>query len=163
MTMTEDLKAAYVAGFLFSSDAADVALIRKERPAWQHGKLNAIGGRILPGEDSIDAMRREFREETGIDISKWHRFATLGDVRGWRVEFFVAFDDLVYDCRTMTDEVVSIYTADQLPIACIPNLEWLVPLALYALRQPNRFEFKEVLLTSSEESLRRQVEKGWRE
>ena len=36
----------YVVGFMLSIDGEDVALIRKERPAWQKGRLNGIGGHI---------------------------------------------------------------------------------------------------------------------
>jgi hypothetical protein len=36
----------YVAGLAFSEDGTRVALIRKNRPLWQIGFLNAIGGHI---------------------------------------------------------------------------------------------------------------------
>ena len=58
-------KKTYVAGFLFSPDRSRVLLIRKNRPAWQAGKLNGLGGKIEPGETPPQAMRREFREEQG--------------------------------------------------------------------------------------------------
>ena len=46
----------YVAGFLFSNDYKYVALIKKEKPAWQKGKLNAIGGKIELGESELNAQ-----------------------------------------------------------------------------------------------------------
>lgn len=54
----------YVLGFYFVDDK--VALIRKTKPSWIAGKLNGLGGKILPGEMPIAAMVREFREESGI-------------------------------------------------------------------------------------------------
>ena len=36
----------YVTGFLFSPDKKSVVLINKNRPAFQVGKLNGVGGKI---------------------------------------------------------------------------------------------------------------------
>ena len=43
----------YVAGFLFSRDGSLLALILKNKPDWQKGKLNAIGGKIEDGETPL--------------------------------------------------------------------------------------------------------------
>mgnify|MGYP002715664186 CR=1 FL=1 len=43
-------KPRFVAGFAFSADGGKVALVRKNRPRWQRGRLNAIGGSIEAGE-----------------------------------------------------------------------------------------------------------------
>ena len=56
----------YVAGFTFSENDTDVLLIEKQNPAWQRGFLNAVGGKIEPGEQPLEAMTREFKEETGV-------------------------------------------------------------------------------------------------
>lgn len=120
-------KLQYVAGFLFSEDGSRVALIRKTKPAWQSGKLNGIGGKVEKGEDALDAMRREFREETGVDQEYWRGFCTLeGD--SWAVNFFVAFGN-VDAVRTTTEEEVVIVPVNSLE-GTIPNLKWLIPLAL---------------------------------
>ena len=62
----------YCLGFAFRGDV--VYLIRKERPAFMAGKLNGIGGKLEPGEDPLEAMRREFKEEAGLTVSNWHPF-----------------------------------------------------------------------------------------
>ena len=90
----------YVCGFLFSPDRTRVLLIRKNRPAWQAGKLNGLGGKIEPGETPLEAMRREFREEAGAEVADWQHVLTLsgaddaGSGRGWAGHFFRAFGDL---------------------------------------------------------------------
>jgi 8-oxo-dGTP diphosphatase len=126
----------YVAGLLFSENRKLVALIRKNRPDWQAGKLNAIGGRveIEKEEQPNDAMRREFREETGVDIKTWREFASLQDERGWLVRFYWAVGN-PYECMQVTDEKPSVRLVDDLPENIIPNLQWLIPMALSMERE----------------------------
>ena len=125
----------YSCGFLFSTDRKRVLLIRKRRPAWQAGKLNGIGGKIEPGESPAEAMRRECREEAGLDIPDWQEVLTLtgaddaGSGVAWRGHFFRAFGD-VDAARTMTDEQLELHAVAELPRDTIPNLHWMIPLML---------------------------------
>ena len=125
----------YACGFLFSPDRRRVLLIRKRRPAWQAGKLNGLGGKIEPGESPLDAMRREFREEAGIDLADWEEVLQLsgtddaGTGIGWRGHFFRAFGD-VDQPRAMTDEPLERHDVAALPADVIPNLRWMIPLML---------------------------------
>lgn len=121
----------YVAGFLFSPDRRRVALIEKQRPRWQRGLLNGIGGKIENGESAFQAMEREFGEETGviIPVSAWDMIAQL-EAPDWRVYFFAAFSPKVDDVRTTTDErVVMSYMVDLPRLPVIRNLRVLLPLA----------------------------------
>ena len=125
----------YVCGFLFSRDRTRVLLIRKNRPAWQAGKLNGLGGKVEPGETPLEAMRREFREEAGADVAEWRHVLTLsgaddaGSGRGWAGHFFRAFGDLSA-VRAMTDEPLEFHPTRPLPPDTIPNLQWMIPLML---------------------------------
>jgi 8-oxo-dGTP diphosphatase len=65
------MKKMFVCGFLFSADKKQVALIEKERPDWQKGYLNGIGGHIEKNEVPLDTMIREFEEETGFKFVGW--------------------------------------------------------------------------------------------
>ena len=125
----------YVCGFLFSADRARVLLIRKRRPAWQSGKLNGLGGKVEPGEQPLQAMRREFREEAGVDVAEWRHVLTLsgaddaGSGRGWAGHFFRAFGD-VDAARATTDEQLEVHPTKAIPPDTIPNLRWIIPLML---------------------------------
>jgi len=119
----------YVVGFLFNRVEGTVALIRKNRPAWQAGKLNGAGGKVEPGETPAAAMRREFREEAGVDVPDWDEFAVVEGDWG-SVVFYRAFS--AETPRTMEAEPVEVHPISAIPYAeCIPNLSWLIPLALY--------------------------------
>ena len=56
-------------GFVMSPDGKQVLLIhRTGRPGDQHaGKYNGLGGKMEAGEDVVACMRREIREEAGIE------------------------------------------------------------------------------------------------
>jgi 8-oxo-dGTP diphosphatase len=56
-------------GYVLSPDRSKVLLIhRNARPDDQHlGKYNGLGGKIERDEDVVAGMRREIREEAGID------------------------------------------------------------------------------------------------
>ena len=69
--------ALYVVGFMFSPAENAVLLLRKNRPTWQQGKLNGIGGRIEGDETPEQAMRRECIEEVGLDLDSWKEFDKL--------------------------------------------------------------------------------------
>ncbi len=117
---------AYVVGFAFG--VGEVALIRKARPAWQKGRLNGIGGHIEEGESSHEAMVREFKEETGVEIVDWDLFARFQG-KDWSVDFYRAFGVDLTTLKTTTDEEVLVYLVNSLPAEVLPNLLWLIPLA----------------------------------
>lgn len=119
----------YVAGLYFNEDKTSVALIRKNRPTWQAGKLNCIGGKIEINELPLDAMIREFREEAGVNHIDWRLFCILTG-HGFEVNFFTASGDLE-QLRGMTDEELEIIdTNSTFKHNFIPNLKWLIPMAL---------------------------------
>ena len=120
----------YVAGFLFDSYLEYVVLIRKEKPAWQKGKLNGVGGKIEEGETPAQAMRREFLEETGMDVEHWNQYVTLTG-EGFTVHFFHARSHDPFLVKSTTDETVRVYEIENLSrLQTIPNLQWLIPCAL---------------------------------
>jgi len=145
-----EIQVHYVVGFLFSTDCscgklcARVALIRKNRPQWQEGLWNGIGGKIEPNEAPGDAMRREFREETGIDFEEWQLFL-VGSGKTEVLHFYVGLvkQDHLRTVRTTTDEKVDVFPIDS---ACstgtrhfptVPNLKWELHLALAWLADPS--------------------------
>ncbi|MCI0697930.1 NUDIX domain-containing protein [candidate division KSB1 bacterium] len=127
-------KKRYVLGFAFYYDAEfkpRVVLIRKNKPAFQAGKLNGVGGAIEPGETAADAMAREYLEEAGIftDKDEWNAFAVM-NFPGAEVICFRAFDQAFEVSSTYTDEVIEHHVVKELPHEGImTNCRWLIPMA----------------------------------
>ena len=126
----------YALGFAFSSDLSKVVLIRKNRPEWQKGLLNGVGGRIKEGEHPMAAMKREFAEEAGVVTTHEH-WEQKGIYSGPGYElhvFSLANDFVVGNVTTKTDEQIMVIPyphvihehSDQLE----KSLLWLLPLCL---------------------------------
>jgi 8-oxo-dGTP diphosphatase len=56
-------------GYILSSDGHQVLLVhRNRRPDDAHfGKYNGLGGKVEPNEDVVSGIRREVREESGLE------------------------------------------------------------------------------------------------
>ena len=116
---------AYVVGFLRSRDR--ILLIEKNKPDWQAGRLNGVGGHIEMGESPLTAMRREFKEEAGLDIQYWYKSAVMRGLN-WIVHVFFAYGP-VHQATSITDEEVFVVSVNYLPNHVLPNLHWLIPLS----------------------------------
>jgi len=125
----------YVCGFAFDKGMQRVLLIKKNRPDWQKGLLNGIGGKIEKGEKPLDAMVREFCEETGYKTypDSWRPIIKVTD-RNFdhqgEIYFFSTTQDIEL-CRSVTDEKLIIIPINSLSLfKTIKNLNWLIPMAL---------------------------------
>jgi 8-oxo-dGTP diphosphatase len=65
--------------YVFSPDGSRVLLIhRNARPDDAHyGKYNGLGGKLDRGEDVVAGLRREVREEAGIECDEFHLAGTV--------------------------------------------------------------------------------------
>lgn len=125
----------YSLGFAFSADRHKMVVITKNRPQWQAGKWNGVGGHIEQGETAIQCMVREFVEETGVKTveADWRPLAKFSS-NDFIVHSFYMFSDSIHNAKTLTDEEVSIIPVDLNEIRRFgqSNLPWLISLALDA-------------------------------
>ena len=67
-------------GYVFSADRSRVLLVHRTArgPSDPHfGKYNGLGGKLERDEDIISGMRREIREEAGIECEELHLAGTI--------------------------------------------------------------------------------------
>uniref|UniRef100_A0A6M3KYS9 Nudix hydrolase domain-containing protein n=1 Tax=viral metagenome TaxID=1070528 RepID=A0A6M3KYS9_9ZZZZ len=127
----------YVVGFAFDHSCKSVLLIYKRTPEWQRGLINGIGGKIKKGELPIQAMVREFKEETGVetDNSDWIYFCLM--TAGKEEIYCYYMIGGAHDATSMEDEVVRWFEVGD-DNDFISNLNWLIPLALEDDLQKNK-------------------------
>jgi len=130
-----DIANSYVLGFLFDEDESQVVLIEKQKPKWQAGRLNGVGGKIKEGETYLEAMIREFEEETGVRHEGWTQFATMSSPNFNVACFKATSDDAISKVETKTEERIDVYPVNSLDQfhetgKTISNIKWLVSVAL---------------------------------
>lgn len=126
----------YSLAFLFSESLTEVALLIKNKPAYLANLLNGIGGHVEPGESALEAIIREVKEESDLDI-KENELIEYAELTGWdkddsrfSVRIFTGITDLSL-AKTMTEEPIVIMDVAELSITrnVAPNLKWLVHMA----------------------------------
>lgn len=124
------MKVYFVLGFLFSPNFEEVVLINKKHPEWQKGFLNGVGGKAENQETLKEAMRREFKEETGIDIPNWNEVGVL-DGKDFKVVIYTQTSESYKKAKTMEDEIVEVVKVSEIKnLKVIPNLKWIIPLCI---------------------------------
>lgn len=122
-------KKLYTVGFVFTNGNKDVLLVRKLKPLWQAGRLNGIGGKFEPGETAAQCIYREGYEEIGHHLG-WDKFCVL---RGGNFvcHFFCSHEQTISTpAQNDVGENLVWASSHALPDDVIPNLFWLIPLAL---------------------------------
>lgn len=122
----------YVLGFAFNTPMDYVVLIQKNKPAWQKGCFNGVGGKVEPGEMPSDAMAREFEEETGIgsDGQEWNHVGKMGG-EGWDCQIYTRADDSLMAATTMEEETISVLPVEDVmngKYKMISNIPFLIEL-----------------------------------
>lgn len=136
----------YVAGLLFSPNLSHVLLIRKKKPLWQKDKLNGVGDKIEGEETPEQAMLREFSEEAGEGPREWTQYLEVSGINNDGLPFGVHFFHDISHGKNLRDykameaeklEVIPVMEIHPLRQDMLPNLPWLVALAVNNIREGN--------------------------
>ncbi len=129
----------YTLGFLFNKELTKVLLIHKQRPMWQKGMVNGLGGKFENQESALECIAREVKEETDILIEpkKWVKFAELHSSK-FAVEVLTAiYSGPETDAIDNEDQRVEWFDVKHLPKNIMTNLAWLIPLAQEKIEERN--------------------------
>ena len=145
----------YVVGFLFDLDCNVLLQLQRKDKPYTGGHLNGIGGKVEIGETPNGAMRREAREEADFVLPgdlRWQQFHYERHASGSELYFYTAQLEWVFapgrfglpdGCATNPPReelfIVSPREAmtDRAPYPQVPNLSYLLPMALHWLRLPS--------------------------
>jgi len=135
----------YVVAFVFNYDLSSVLLMHKNRPAWQNGLVNGLGGKVDEGEDTYTTVSREIEEESGLEIPK-ESWVKAGRVYSDSFEmdvFGYIYEGGMSDATTKENEPIEWFKVADLPSNTIENVPWLIHITFDKLKN-NNFELFEV-------------------
>ena len=101
----------HVLGLIFDNSNSQILLIKKNRPLFMKGLLNGIGGKIEENESSLEAISRETKEETNLDLKPEH-WTYVGDYHNLSYTFNIdiyATNTDISKSSSLTDEILGIY------------------------------------------------------
>lgn len=136
----------YVLAFLFDETTEKVWLIEKQKPEWQKGCLNGIGGKIEEGEAPWQACIRELKEESGIDLHPdyLHEVGVMGGVNndgsGFKVHIFTAVTDQKLETKEI-EQVGQYLVTEVKSFKHIENVPMLIEACLYKMNGTSNFQF----------------------
>lgn len=126
----------YVVGFV-TDGVGHALLLRKAdncKFEFMRGKLNGVGGAIEPNETPLQAMRREWAEETKLPDTPWRHFCTL-HTEGGTVYMFHAssrqyIQSWIHLVQPRPEEpCINMPIADIAPTNAVVNVRWLIEMA----------------------------------
>lgn len=117
---------AYVVGFI--TDNKRVLLMSKNRPKWQEGLFNGIGGKVEKNESPLDAMIREAKEESGLDIQEWNFLEEVAFKNGVKLYIYSAHisNIEIEKYESLTDEKLTLHNKDALPDNLVKDVEYII-------------------------------------
>lgn len=134
-------KTHYVNCILMDEDRTEICVIFKKRgPSEVINKFNFIGGKVEPNENIQNAVIREVKEETSIDLSNENISLILTvENEFYRLDNHVVFvpKHKLHQARTCEDEKISILSTDsvkmelkELPNKYAPSFKMLFEAAI---------------------------------
>ncbi len=120
----------FVLGFVFDWANGFVLLQKSLHPDFKD-KWNGIGGKLKHGEEPLDAMKRESKEETGFVPANGWDYKFMFVCPGGEIHVFKAETSLkIMASFTLREQQTRVCAIRRLPIKKAPNLGWLIPLCL---------------------------------
>jgi len=115
-----------VVGFI--TDGKRVLLINKNRPENQKGLFNGVGGAAQENETPLEAMVREAKEETGLEIKDWLEIDVFPYSNGITLYLYQATISCkeIEQFQSPTDEKVSLFDKDKLPENLVHDVAYIV-------------------------------------
>ncbi len=130
----------YTLGFIFDTELKRVLLVHKQKPEWQKGRINGIGGKFEVDETPSACISRETFEEAKLVIpgDQWLYVGAIYQEAGAIAVLATVYAGDAGDAVKNDYEEVEWFDAHELPENVISNLRWLIPLSLEKL--DNKFD-----------------------
>lgn len=128
-------------GFVLSNnDRQSVLLLEKESPPEHQGMLNGIGGKIELAETPLACIRRECREETGLQIAedRWYLIERGFTFSGSNLFIYAAICPAGQRVTQGDTGLAHWYPLMALPTQVVPDVPRLLQIAVRQSRSMKR-------------------------
>ncbi len=134
----------FVLAFIFDQTFEHVLLMHKNRPEWQKGKINGLGGKVEEGESALNCVHREVKEESGLQIEAgdWVKCGVMYSDSFTMDVFGCAYKGNPSDAQTLEDEPIEWFSVNSLPKNTINNLQWLMNITLDKVKNEDIEDFE---------------------
>lgn len=136
----------YTLAFIFNEDLSKILLIEKNRPEWQKGFLNGIGGKCEPNEPPLQCINREVFEECGLNNIIFNKIGIIDGIEYVVYVYNARISHKIFNVAiSKTDEKISSYDIKNLESKnLLPSVKYLIPIAMQSYIDPKFISFNTV-------------------
>lgn len=122
----------YTLGLIYNPKNTQILLQLKDKPDWQHGRYNGIGGKVEQNETPDHAMLRKGIEEIGVEAAWTHKGQIK--VNEHLIDLYktnlsgTSIRYAIKHAQRNTNETLDLSWIDQMPENILSNLTYLVPM-----------------------------------
>lgn len=112
-----------------------VLLVLKDKPEFQKGRFNLVGGKIEAGETPLEAAIRELKEESGLNPLSKELCVIMGKITGSWGEVHCVKIPVIFSKLNPRPEETEVVSWMDWPEVCnspllMPNLKTIIPMMM---------------------------------
>ena len=107
------------------TDNKEILLLKKNKPDWQKGLYNGIGGKVELNTTPLETIIKKCQEELGVNISNWIELDSEISSSGVEIVYFLTTlnEGEIKKLQSQTDERAELFSINNLPTNILQDLK----------------------------------------